>query len=233
MSPPCIVWHRAPSLPQGRPFLPKFLSAINDKESCLLMAGLPEPTGNQLKPVAAISDPPTHIDNRNRCAQRPPERQHHVSAQPQDGENPPEDFFLHSPILRLRSSLATLVLRPKFLVRATSRPTCTRSVRGRFRFQIAAALSLKSQISNLQSTLPLARTVRIPVSSVDPQDSRHSPHRSLALVDCCAMLDAESCQMTGRSNLCGGGQTFAGSLVTEPLPSIVLRAASRRRRTKG
>src|SRR5713226_3218277 len=60
------------------------------------MGGSPGSTRNQLEPITAVCNPPTHIHNRNRCAQRPPEWQHHISGQPQDGENPPEDFLLHS-----------------------------------------------------------------------------------------------------------------------------------------
>jgi hypothetical protein len=55
--------------------------------------------GGALEPVAAVGYPPTKKENRDSCAQRPPERQNEISYQPQDRENDPKDFSFHYPSL--------------------------------------------------------------------------------------------------------------------------------------
>src|SRR5712692_2624122 len=60
------------------------------------MGGSPGSTRNQLEPITAVCNLPTHIHNRESRAHRPPEWQNHISGQPQHGEYPPEDFLLHS-----------------------------------------------------------------------------------------------------------------------------------------
>src|SRR6185295_12256433 len=48
-----------------------------------------------LEPIAAVGYPPAKVENRDCCAERPPERQSEISYQPQDRENDPKDFSFH------------------------------------------------------------------------------------------------------------------------------------------
>ena len=51
------------------------------------------------KPVTPVRDPPTHVNNRYGCRQRPPKRQKEIRREPQYGEADPEDLPLHASIL--------------------------------------------------------------------------------------------------------------------------------------
>src|SRR3984885_15751868 len=51
------------------------------------------------EPVTSVGDPPAHINDRNSCPERPPQRQDEICHQPEYGEAEPEDLSLHENIL--------------------------------------------------------------------------------------------------------------------------------------
>jgi hypothetical protein len=54
-----------------------------------------------LKPIAAVSDPPTDEDDGNGCEKGPPQRQGEIGNQPENHEDDPENLLLHPSILVL------------------------------------------------------------------------------------------------------------------------------------
>lgn len=55
--------------------------------------------GSELKPVAAIGDPPAGHADRDRGEQGPPEGQRHIRKEPPDREADPENLALHAVIV--------------------------------------------------------------------------------------------------------------------------------------
>ena len=54
---------------------------------------------NALEPVAAVGEPPACVANRDRGGERPPDRQRHISDEPEDREGDPKYLPLHMYIL--------------------------------------------------------------------------------------------------------------------------------------
>jgi len=54
------------------------------------------------EPLTPIRHPPAHKGNRNRCQQRPPDRQYNIRDQPEHDEHNPENLLLHAAIVESR-----------------------------------------------------------------------------------------------------------------------------------